>query len=212
MGYDTERLTGNVIPGMMCAVCRELFQDPKELQCQHVFCLTCLNKLQNEDGEFECPMDRKKWLEFSEPNQFFKDMYFDIQIRCQWHRFGCEETLVIGSEQTHELEKCRFSGFISRPCPRACGFTGPQISDQGMEHDCVHYLKDLMWETERKLKFENRMLNLQIGHLTADLEEKDVIIQLQEQQNRRLRDQLYPCARAISQNDSETKNSGSGDA
>lgn len=192
MGYDQDRVVGHVVAGMICSVCRDVFQDPKELQCGHQFCMVCLQMLQKKDGTFECPLDRKNFPTFDEPSQFFKQMYFDLKVKCQWQRFGCTEELVIGSEHTHELQKCTHSGLIERPCARSCGFSGPQVDAAGTEHDCVLFLKDQIVQQRLDYKQLICRLELRLQSCVEDLKMKDDAIKYLEGAHLRVLNQLYP--------------------
>ncbi|XP_070535515.1 netrin receptor UNC5B-like [Ptychodera flava] len=44
-----------------CTICREIFRDPRILQCQHTFCKTCLDKLVGGSHEVTCPLCRHVW-------------------------------------------------------------------------------------------------------------------------------------------------------
>ena len=44
---------------LSCPVCLEVFTEPKILPCCHTFCLKCLEKIQQENGEVICPQCRK---------------------------------------------------------------------------------------------------------------------------------------------------------
>ena len=49
----------NVIKHLECSICLELFENPRELACRHIFCKCCLDEIVkfNEDGsgKINCP-------------------------------------------------------------------------------------------------------------------------------------------------------------
>lgn len=144
MGYDSDRFLTPPPEKMLCSVCREVFKDPKELRCGHIMCQECLHHLRNEAGSFLCPLDRQESVTFDEPHQFFRESYYELRIKCQWHRFGCPEAMVIGWEGQHE-QKCDANGHLVTTCPAGCGYTGPRVRpDDGLDHNCVSFLKDEM--------------------------------------------------------------------
>ena len=50
-----------LVQELQCAICREMFRDPKMLPCQHTFCLECLenvSKLGN-GKTIDCPLCKR---------------------------------------------------------------------------------------------------------------------------------------------------------
>jgi hypothetical protein len=67
---------------LKCDVCKDIFNDPKTLLCQHTFCSTCLISLK------ECPMCRLKLYLPEKTNNIFNNLI----------------GLIYGSEKIKELE------------------------------------------------------------------------------------------------------------
>ena len=45
---------------LKCAICLELFQDPRSLPCLHTFCRECIQRSLNENHSLKCPVCRAK--------------------------------------------------------------------------------------------------------------------------------------------------------
>lgn len=131
--------------------------------CPHTYCLTCLSQLQ-QDGVFVCAVDRRTSRGFDDPDQISRGYYYELRVKCKWHRFGCDEEKMIGSEGPHERD-CKFNGVMSRSCPQACGYAGPQVLADGEDHNCVHYLKNLMRAEELRHDQQIRTLNRKLEQM-----------------------------------------------
>lgn len=55
---DRERILQELTHLTTCAICLSPFQDPRTLPCQHVFCLTCLQKQQRSQPSLACAVCR----------------------------------------------------------------------------------------------------------------------------------------------------------
>ena len=63
----------NLEKEVQCPLCMEVFQEPKRLPCEHVFCVHCLEKLllRSTDGALTCPVCRNHIpLQGKDPKQF----------------------------------------------------------------------------------------------------------------------------------------------
>ena len=150
MGYGSDRFLTPPAINFICSVCREVFRNPKELPCGHMLCTECLMNIQQADGMFQCPLDRKISFTFDEPNQFFKEQYSELRVNCQWQRFGCDEKKMIGQEEQHE-QQCDFNGHRPQACSAGCSYTGPLILQDGEDHSCIRFLQDEVRERDRLL-------------------------------------------------------------
>ncbi|XP_078594456.1 E3 ubiquitin-protein ligase TRIM71-like [Branchiostoma floridae x Branchiostoma japonicum] len=45
---------------LTCAICKDIFQDPRVLPCLHTFCTTCLEGLTPTHDKLTCPIDREQ--------------------------------------------------------------------------------------------------------------------------------------------------------
>ena len=43
-----------------CAICLDIFKDPRRLPCGHSFCADCLDKLVERRESFDCPICKEK--------------------------------------------------------------------------------------------------------------------------------------------------------
>lgn len=191
MGYDLDRFD-HVPSTLICPVCKDVFEDPQELECQHHLCLTCLNGcLTNGSLPILCPVCRKSSHAFKTPQLFFRATYKNSMIKCKWHKYGCDVVKVIGEEKKHESE-CGLSGRLPRVCDQNCGYTGPLVDEDDNEHNCVQYLKSQITilkmeaeEEKQKLEKEIRKQKMALlqSEVTRKLEQDDSVFFLKQRDN-----------------------------
>ena len=187
MGYGSDRFLTPPAINFICSVCREVFRNPKELPCGHMLRAECLMNIQQADGMFQCPPDRKISFTFDEPNQFFKEQCSELRVNCQWQRFGCDEKKMIGQEEQHEQHR-------------------PLILQDGEDHSCIRFLQDEVREQGRLLvrlqqKMERRMREDELDK--EDLRNKVALVEQQ-------RDEFI--SRYLDEKRAKERGRGSGDA
>ena len=60
---DIPTLMYNLKEEVTCSVCMQLYTNPKQLPCLHIFCLQCLNNLNRTNahyGKIKCPLCQRE--------------------------------------------------------------------------------------------------------------------------------------------------------
>ena len=109
MGIDIERFDGSVDDELICPICQLVLENPLHLiQCEHVFCYSCIWKW-IQTGNETCPIDRKKFKkeDLKTPRLMIK--FLDkLDIKCDYANNGC--TSIVKLEQlAHHKKDCKFN-------------------------------------------------------------------------------------------------------
>jgi hypothetical protein len=86
-------------------------------------------------------------------------------FHCQWHRFGCPDTIPVGEETRHE-EKCFHNGLVSKACPAGCPYYGPLLLSDGTDHHCIAFMTQII----RNQQWENQMQQRRIEYLQNEMD------------------------------------------
>eukprot|EP00063_Salmo_salar_P015268 XP_013990103.1 PREDICTED: tripartite motif-containing protein 35-like [Salmo salar] len=82
-----------------CSVCRNIFKDPVVVLCSHSFCKACLEEYWKQKTSWECPVCRKKSMEFPPCNLVLKNLCESyLQDRSQRASAGAEVLCSLHSE------------------------------------------------------------------------------------------------------------------
>ena len=91
MGLSDDKLADarNVLAGLRCAICHDVFVDPVcGVDCQHVFCSSCIDRALTRQSQ--CPLCRlaldPTQLRQSQPIQALVN---DLEVRCDYRTSGC---------------------------------------------------------------------------------------------------------------------------
>lgn len=101
-----------ILDQLLCPICKNLFWDPVQTRCQHLFCKYCINEWIKRSPK--CPTCRA----FS-PNvkhcEIISKVIKEIKIKCQ--NKGCKETPTYSNYITH-LKKCSYRQYecLSEGC------------------------------------------------------------------------------------------------
>ena len=109
MGIDIERFDGSVDDELICPICQLVLENPLHLiQCEHVFCYSCIWKW-IQTGNETCPIDRKKFEKEDLKRPRFVTKFLDkLDIKCDYANYGC--TSIVKLEQlAHHIKGCRFN-------------------------------------------------------------------------------------------------------
>lgn len=163
MGLDTERFVGTINEGLLCCICRDVLENPKQAPCEHVYCQDCIEGWLVHENR--CPEDRK-FLMSSQLRPLFRYMKNDLaklQIRCKNCEAGCSAIVNMEFIDSHEAScgytkiQCPSSGcramierrlmeahlrtcdFRNKDCPNGCGFI--IMSTEDAEHSCMSELR-----------------------------------------------------------------------
>lgn len=101
----------NLNPNFVCSVCWEVFHQPVQTTCNHVFCTRCLIPAVKRTPH--CPkcrahVDLKRALPVNESNPALAQILSDVQIYCpRYHGSGCKWEGPV-SNMTAHLDTCAF--------------------------------------------------------------------------------------------------------
>ncbi|KAJ5770405.1 Zinc finger RING-type [Penicillium nucicola] len=129
---------------LMCPICHCPFVDPVRLQCDHVFCQSCLSSAINtfrsaDSDEFPCPSCRTPTREVSTSvPRLLINMCDEIRVRCPLITEGCHEIVPRGHVQSHVEKYC---GYRLVPCPDDSCDGLIRNKDIGLDGKCIHVLR-----------------------------------------------------------------------
>ena len=110
MGIDVERFV-DVNPELICSICQEVFDNPMETPCRHVFCSSCIYNWVNRSitRENNCPTCRNKVGHHSirEALPIIRNILAKQKMRCEFFELGCKEVVLMDKMKLH-LEICPF--------------------------------------------------------------------------------------------------------
>lgn len=123
---------------IMCPICRCPFIQPLRLQCDHVFCQSCLHMAyKNWTSGAICPTCRSDtYDEYEEVPRLITHMCDEVLVKCPFAREGCKEVSARGCVQIHVDKYCLY-----RPmkCPlRSCRKTTPRKKLHISGRKCLH--------------------------------------------------------------------------
>ena len=109
MGIDIKRFDGSVDDELICPICQLVLENPLHIiQCEHVFCHSCIWKW-IQTGNETCPIDRKKFEkeDLKRPRLVIK--FLDkLDIKCDYANNGC--TSIVKLEQlAHHKKDCKIN-------------------------------------------------------------------------------------------------------
>jgi hypothetical protein len=129
---------------LMCPICHCPFVDPVRLQCDHVFCQSCLSSAINtfrsaDSDEFPCPSCRTPTREVSTSvPRLLINMCDEIRVRCPLITEGCHEIIPRGHVQSHVEKYC---GYRLVPCSDDSCDRLIRSKDVGIDGKCIHVLR-----------------------------------------------------------------------
>lgn len=142
IGFEESNCSGSLFAGFQCSCCFNLPRQPVKLpSCSHIFCATCVDKLEPNGSQFStknCPICREKFrytIEFSNFDPLLKILFRKIEVTCQ---YGCgfkSDPIETGKHEGIQCAKrpvlCRF--------PR-CSMQFPSENVDAHENDCLFRL------------------------------------------------------------------------
>ncbi|KAF9253391.1 hypothetical protein DTO013E5_221 [Penicillium roqueforti] len=131
-------------PHLMCPICHCPFVEPVRLQCDHVFCGSCLSSAittfrSTGSDDFPCPSCRNPThvVSTSVPRLLI-NMCDEIRVRCPLITEGCQEIIPRGHVQSHVEKYC---GYRLLPCPDNSCDQMTRSKDVGMDQKCIHRVR-----------------------------------------------------------------------
>ncbi|KAJ5782588.1 Zinc finger RING-type [Penicillium paradoxum] len=129
---------------LMCPICHCPFVEPVRLECDHVFCGSCLSSAittfrSTDSDEFPCPSCRNptQTVSVSVPRLLI-NMCDEIRVRCPLITEGCQEIIPRGHVQSHVEKYC---GYRLVPCPDDSCEQMTRSKDVGMDRKCIHAVR-----------------------------------------------------------------------
>lgn len=129
---------------LMCPICHCPFVEPVRLQCDHVFCGSCLSSAIHsfrsaDSEEFPCPSCRNPTQKVSASvPRLLINMCDEIRVRCPLITEGCQEIIPRGHVQSHVEKYC---GYRLLPCPDNSCDQMTRSKDVGMDQKCIHKVR-----------------------------------------------------------------------
>ncbi|CAG7957687.1 unnamed protein product [Penicillium salamii] len=129
---------------LMCPICHCPFVDPVHLQCDHVFCGSCLSSAittfrSADSDDFPCPSCRVSAKEISTSvPRLLINMCDEIRVRCPLLTEGCQEIIPRGHVQSHVEKYC---GYRLVPCPDDSCDKMMRSNDVGIKTKCMHAVR-----------------------------------------------------------------------
>ncbi|KAJ5558946.1 Zinc finger RING-type [Penicillium sp. DV-2018c] len=129
---------------LMCPICHCPFVEPVRLECDHLFCGSCLSSAITTfrsagSEEFPCPSCRNPTQTVSaNVPRLLINMCDEIRVRCPLIAEGCEEIIPRGHVQSHVEKYC---GYRLVPCPDASCDQVARSKDVGMDQKCIHKIR-----------------------------------------------------------------------
>ncbi|KAJ9287993.1 hypothetical protein DTO021C3_4397 [Paecilomyces variotii] len=125
---------------LMCPICHCPFIRPVRLQCDHVFCQTCLNSAMNaidvSPEDFTCPTCRAPTKDiFMNVPRLLINMCDDILVKCPYSDGGCKESIPRGHVQSHVDKYCEYK---LMPCPSLTCDKKTRKKNMSPDHRCMH--------------------------------------------------------------------------
>lgn len=185
MGYERERFVGEIYEELICKFCNNILENPKQLECEHIFCLQCIEEQAIEGGY--CILDKMHIdaQTLREPQNEIQFTISQLKIKCDFNQFGCQEIIDLSFLKIHRMN-CEFHPQKKSKCTN-CGVIKPKMQD----HNCFEFLTqaisnlkvridtieekhskelELMRAKEFMLKNENDQLNCIISSMKASQE------------------------------------------
>ena len=186
MGLDIDRIVekDKAIDHIICSICMDVLDNPKQAPCQHSFCNDCIREWL-DSGNATCPVDRQE-LSLEDLNQprLLQEILNKLIIRCKNHQKGCR--LMARYEDRpqlveHEAENCSIHNNSFRHSIDKLKKNLKALEKKISEKDNIIFEK----EQERKKLLENQKKAIsgnekRIKNLNDELSKKDEKINILE--------------------------------
>lgn len=98
---------------VICSICDEVFLDPKVLQCNHIFCNSCLQRRKSKTKSDTCVTCHAPFQNHSckQPDEDFKLKLLQLNVICN---YNCGMKIILGNLPEHLKEECPAAPVI---CP-----------------------------------------------------------------------------------------------
>lgn len=103
MGFDQTRFESKITDEFLCPICLDVLNNPVYLpNCEHVYCMECIQNWMTKNKTQTCPMDRIQLDpdKFQQPLRSFCNLLNRLKIRCQFN--SCNEYIYLSDLKQHE--------------------------------------------------------------------------------------------------------------
>lgn len=129
---------GSYDHNLMCAICHCPFLEPVKLDCDHLFCRSCVTlALMHQEKDVKCcPTCRRKTSQISiaPVPKIINHMLDELLVYCPSRKAGCDDKMARGTVENHIGRYCSFSE-VECPSDR-CSMTIKR-KDAGQKR-CLH--------------------------------------------------------------------------
>jgi hypothetical protein len=175
MGFDKKRFMSDIDESLICEICKDIFESPKQLtSCKHIFCFNCIEK--NVINGNQCPLDQTHIdsSEIEEAPKHILDYLSMLKIRCDFEDYGCNAVVHLSGLMLHRLN-CDYHPKRKVKCNK-CGLEIEKL--QLKDHDCISILKNMIEIQKQQLQEikalhsrEISLMKAQIHRMHWDLEQ-----------------------------------------
>ena len=179
MGLDIERIIekDTVIDHLICSICMDVLENPKQAPCQHSFCNDCIREWL-DSGNHTCPVDRQE-LSVQDLNQprLLQDILNNLTLRCKNYQKGCSLLAKYADRLQlieHETENCSILNHSFRSDIDKLKKNLKALEKKISEKDKIIGAKEqenkTLLEAQKKFKVVNEM---KIKNLNEEVSSKD---------------------------------------
>lgn len=134
MGIEPERFV-EVNQELICCICKNVFVEPTETPCRHVFCTECISRWL--DLRNTCPTCRSplRAFDMKPPLPLLKNIIGKLQIRCDFIDQGCTEIVDYEQLENHTRD-CPYGPMTCQI--EGCGEIFPKRDKERHESECPY--------------------------------------------------------------------------
>ncbi len=122
-------LSPEIAENFKCSICLDIFDNPLELSCGHIFCSVCIRSLFNNGNKCECPECRRLVMsqEVKPPNKKLLCLLHSFDIKCDNVNVGCCMVVKLENLEQHtRLCHLNIQPTPSAPCDDSNDNVNPQ--------------------------------------------------------------------------------------
>uniref|UniRef100_A0A0K6S653 RING-type domain-containing protein n=1 Tax=Chromera velia CCMP2878 TaxID=1169474 RepID=A0A0K6S653_9ALVE len=114
----------------VCSVCLNLAREPRETNCEHVFCRPCISRCSH------CPNCRTYVTELKHPNRTLRGVLETVTVKCKHREEGCKERVAAKDMEKHLQNDCLMEETVCRF--QGCGVQMKRGKLASHERNCLH--------------------------------------------------------------------------
>ena len=113
MGYKNELFEEQVDDELKCPICECVLENAVQgVDCEHLFCLDCIQQRLQTCSAKICPLDRSQLAHLKSPPKIILKLLNNLKIKCNFSDNGCAIKLKLSELNQHSLV-CLFNPAIS---------------------------------------------------------------------------------------------------